>query len=119
MTEDTKRDLVYVLHILDSIDATEDFLRNATEREFMSSRLKQSAVVREIEIIGEAVKNISSKIKDKHAEVNWKDIVGTRDNMIHHYFGVDLTIVWNIVKLDLPKLKKDILFIKKELIALK
>jgi uncharacterized protein with HEPN domain len=106
---------VYILHILDSIDAIADFLKNTSEGEFMSNRLKQSAVVREIEIIGEAVKNVSIKLKDKHPEINWRDIAGTRDKVIHHYFGVDLTIVWNIVKLDLPKLKKGILSIKQEL----
>ena len=81
----------------------------------MSDRLKQSAIVREIEIIGEAVKNISENLKDKHREIEWKEIAGTRDKMIHHYFGVDLNIVWDIVKINLPDLKKKILKIKEEL----
>ncbi len=110
-----KDDLVFILHILESIDAIEKFSKNMSKRKFISSRLKQSAIVREIEIIGEAVKNISKKSKRKYREVKWRDIAGTRDKMIHHYFGVDLNIVWDIIKRDLPKLKKSIIKIKQEL----
>ena len=73
-----------------------------------SSRLKRSAIVREIEVIGEAAKNISQNLKHKNKEVEWKEIAGTRDKMIHHYFGVDVNIVLDIIKNDLPKLKKQI-----------
>lgn len=117
MIETTNRDLAFLSHILDSANAIEGFLKDNTKQEFLDSRLKQSAVVREIEVIGEAVKNISNELKDGHKEVKWKDIAGTRDKMIHHYFGVDLDIVWNISTLDLPKLRKDILTIKKEIIS--
>ena len=72
-------------------------------------------IVREIEIIGEAVKNISENLKNKNRKIEWKDIVGTRDKMIHHYFGVDLNIIWKIIKKDLPILEKQILSIKKKL----
>jgi len=108
-------DLVFIEHILDSINAIKKFSRNLTKKKLMSDRLKQSAIVREIEIIGEAVKNISENLKDKHREIEWKEIAGTRDKMIHHYFGVDLNIVWDIVKINLPDLKKKILKIKEEL----
>jgi len=108
-----KNDSVFIEHILDSINAIENFSMNLNREELTSNRLKQSAIIREIEIIGEAVKNISENIKNKHKEIEWKDIVGTRDKMIHHYFGVDLNIVWDIIKKDLPKLKKQIEKIKK------
>ena len=113
MTE--KDDLVFINHILDSIDAIENFSKNISKERLIPNRLKQSAIVREIEIIGEAVKNISESLKNKHQEIEWKDIVATRAKMIHHYFGVDLNIIWNIIKKDIPTLKKQIEKIKKEL----
>jgi len=109
-----KNDLAFIEHILDSINAIEEFSKNLDKKELISNRLNQSAIVREIEIIGEAVKNISNSTKNKHCEVEWKEIVGTRDKMIHHYFGVDLDIVWNIIKINLPDLKNKILKIKQE-----
>jgi len=109
-----KDDLAFIEHILDSINAIEKFSKNINKEKLMSNRLKQSAIVREIEIIGEAVKNISKGLKNKHSEIQWKEIAGTRDKMIHHYFGVDLNIVWDIVKINLPDLKDKILKIKSE-----
>ncbi len=110
-----KDDLAFIEHILDSINAIKEFSKNISKEELISNRLKQSAIVREIEIIGEAVKNMSESLKNKHPEIEWKEIVGTRDKMIHHYFGVDLNIVWDIIKINLPDLKDKILNIKKEL----
>jgi uncharacterized protein with HEPN domain len=107
-----KENSVFINHILDSINAIEDFSKGISQGELKTNRLIQSAIVREIEIIGEAVKNISESFKTNHAEIPWREIVGTRDKMIHHYFGIDLTILWNIIKLDLPLLKKQILKIK-------
>ena len=107
--------MVFINHILDGICAIEDFSKGLTKEKLMVDRLRQSAIVREIEVIGEAVKNISKSLRDKHKNVEWKEITGTRDKMIHHYFGVDLGIVWNIVKIHLPILKRKILKIKKEL----
>lgn len=110
-----RSDLVYIEHILESIDAIIDFSGGIDREGLGSDRLRQSAIVREIEIIGEAVKNVSEGLKKKYKEVEWKEISGTRDKMIHHYFGVDLDIVWNIVKINLPDLKRKILKIKKYL----
>ena len=75
---------------------------------FLNIFLIVFAVVRQIEIVGEAVKNLPSGFRDKHPEVPWRDIVGTRDKIIHHYFGVDLNVVWAIVKKDLVELKKNV-----------
>jgi len=110
-----KEDLPLIEHILDSINAIESFSKNMKKEKLISSRLRQSAIVREIEIIGEATKNISKNLKNKHPEIEWKEIVGTRDKMIHHYFGVDLNIIWNIIKINIPDLKVKISKIKKEL----
>ncbi len=113
MTE--KNDLMFIKHILESIDAIGDFSQGISKEELISSRLKQSAIVREIEIIGEAVKNISGTLRENHKEVEWRSIIGTRDKMIHHYFGVDVNIILGIIKKDLPKLKKQIEKIQKEI----
>ena len=110
-----KDDSAFIEHILDSINAIEEFSKNMNKEKLTSDRLRQSAIVREIEIIGGAVKNISESLKNKHPEIKWKEIAGTRDKMIHHYFGVDLNIVWDIIKINLPDLKDKILKIKKEL----
>ncbi len=110
-----KDNLAFIEHILDSINAIEEFSKDINREELSSNRLKQSAIVREIEIIGEAVKNISENLKNRHKEIEWKDISGTRDKMIHHYFGVDLNIVWDIIKINLPDLRNKILRIKREL----
>lgn len=109
-----KNDLVYIKHILDSINAIIDFSRGIDKEELVSNRMKQSAIIREIEIIGEAVKNISRSTKNRYSGIKWKEIIGTRDKMIHHYFGVDLDIVLAIVEKDIPELKKEILKIEKD-----
>ena len=114
-----KNDLVFIEHILESINAIEDFSKGIGKEELSSNRLKQSAIVREIEIIGEAVKNISQSLKDKYKEIEWAKIAGTRDKMIHHYFGVDLDIVLGIIKNDIPVLKDQIMEIKKYLCNIK
>lgn len=66
----------------------------------------QDAVIRQIEIIGEASKQISPELKKKHSDVPWKDISGMRDKLIHSYLGVDVESVWATVEKDLPKLKQ-------------
>ena len=110
-----KSDIAFIEHILESIQAIKEFSKDMSKEELTSNRLKQSAIVREIEIIGEAVKNISKNLKNKNPEIGWKGIVGTRDKIIHHYFGIDLDIIWNILKNDLPQLEKQVLILKKEL----
>ena len=110
-----KDDLVFIKHILESIEAIGEFSKGLSREELASSRLKQSAIVREIEIIGEAIKNVSTKLKNKNKDIEWKAIAGTRDKMIHHYFGVDLDIIFSIVKKEIPILKKQILRIKKDI----
>ncbi|MBA7620365.1 hypothetical protein ES703_27714 [subsurface metagenome] len=109
-----KNDMAFIEHVLDSINAIEKFSKNITKKELISNRLKQSAIIREIEIIGEAVKNISNRTKERHKEVAWKEIIGTRDKIIHHYFGVDMNIIWKILREDLPELKRQMQNIKKE-----
>ena len=104
-----KDSVVFINHILDSIENIEDFIKGISKYEFLKNREKQSAIIREIEIIGEAVANLPKSFKDSYSEIPWKEIVGTRDKMIHHYFGVDLDIVWRIIKKDIVYLKQKII----------
>jgi uncharacterized protein with HEPN domain len=79
-----------------------------TYETFLSDTKKQDAVVRNLEILGEAAKNISAELQTKHTAIPWKGIAGTRDRLIHNYFGVNLDIVWEIITIDLPVLTKQI-----------
>ena len=103
-----KDTIVFVNHINDAISDIEEFIKNCEQEDFFKSKLIQSAVIRQIEIIGEATKNIPSDFKEKYPYVEWKDMAGMRDKLIHNYFGVSAKIVWKVIKNDLPKLKADI-----------
>ena len=110
-----KDDLVFVEHILDSINAIEDFSKGISREEITSNRLKQSAIVREIEIIGEAVKNIPDYFRNQYPDIPWRDIAGMRDVIIHGYFKVDLETIWKVIDEDLPELKEKISKIKERM----
>ena len=75
----------------------------------MADRKTQSAVIRQLEIIGEAVKNLSTDLTAGEATVPWRQIAGTRDRLIHAYFSVDLDSVWSMVEQDLPTLRDDVI----------
>ena len=111
-----KRDLnLFIRDILESINAIEEFSKNLNKKELISNRLKQSAIIREIEIIGEAAKNIPNSFREKYPNIQWHEIAGMRDVIIHGYFRVDLDAVWNVIKKDLPILKKQMQKIKKDI----
>ena len=79
------------------------------EREdLMRNQLLQRAVLRRLEVIGEAVKNISEELKQRHPELEWKKLTGLRDKLIHHYFGVDWVIVWDVITTRIPSLHEQI-----------
>lgn len=103
-----KDDKIYLKHILDTICDIEQFTQGLSKENFFKSKEKQYAVLRGLEIIGEATKNLSRELKKGCSEVNWNDIAGMRDKLIHVYFGVNLPIVWKAVKEDLPNLKKQV-----------
>jgi len=112
-----KEPTIFIKHILENIGDIESFSKELSKDKFMKSKLRQNAIIRCIEIIGEAVKNLSKGFTAKYPNIEWDKIAGARDKMVHHYFGVDLDLVWEIVKNDLPKLKKDINEILKDLEA--
>jgi uncharacterized protein with HEPN domain len=96
-----KDDRVYLLHILDSVGRILDYTRDGRDA-FMADTKTQDAVIRNIEIIGEATKNLSDALKAAHTDIPWKQIAGMRDTLIHRYFGVKLDLVWQVVENDLP-----------------
>ena len=111
-----KRDLkLFVEDILENITLIENSLKKLSKSEFESDKDIIDANVRRLEIIGEAVKNIPDSFKEKYQEVPWREIASFRDVLTHGYFKVDLDLVWKIAQEDLPKLKKQIEKIKKDL----
>ena len=110
-----KKELIFISHILDSISKIEYFMGNVAKESFFNNEEKQSAVIRQIEVIGEAVKNFSTEFKNQYKNIEWNKISGARDKIIHHYFKVNIDIIWDIIKKDLPDLKVKIQKIKEEL----
>jgi len=109
-----KDDVVYLKHILDAINRIEEYVQNIEYHDFIENHLIQDGVIRQIEIIGEATKRLSNGIREKYTDIQWKDIVGMRNKLIHNYFGVDIDAVWETVKKDIPVLKKKLMDIKTE-----
>lgn len=105
---------IFLKHIQESIEQIEGNIKNMTEDKFFDSITIQDAVVRRLEIIGEAVKNLPDSFKNKHLGIPWKKIAGTRDVLIHEYFGVDVDLVWKIANKDIPKLKRQIIELLKK-----
>ena len=101
-----KEGITFIEHILECIKLIEEYLKDKSREDFLTSVQLQDSVIRRIEIIGEAVKNIPNDVKDKYPDIPWKKIAGMRDKLIHEYFGVDYKIVWDVVSNKIPKLKE-------------
>jgi len=110
-----KGDRVRLLHILESAGLISEWVQDAEKEEFFADKKLQEAVIRRLEVIGEAVKNLSDQLKQKHPEVPWREISGMRDILIHEYFEVDLEEVWETAKNDVPEVVKKISVILQEL----
>ncbi|ODA42101.1 DUF86 domain-containing protein [Desulfosporosinus sp. BG] len=95
---------VFLQSIFESIEKIESYTFSGKD-EFMKSTLTQDAVIRNLEIIGEATKNIPQDVKEQNSEIPWKQMAGLRDVLIHDYMGISLKIVWNVVQNELPQLK--------------
>ena len=98
-----KDDRIYLLHIRDAIRNIMEYTA-AGQAYFIADRKTQDAVVRNLEIIGEASKRVSMALKETCPDVAWKPIAGMRDKLIHDYFGVNVRLVWDVVERDLPGL---------------
>ena len=110
-----KDNKIYLLHVLDAINKIGEFTANISYENFVKNDLIQSAVIRQIEIIGEAANKLSFDLKDKYKNVPWQDVMGMRHKLIHGYFGVDVEIIWETLRKDVPILKRDVEKILKDL----
>lgn len=99
-----KDDRVYLGHILEAIQDIQRYA-GAGREGFMADRMRQDALIRKLEVIGEAVKHMSDTAKQRRPDIPWRRIAGMRDRLTHDYFGVDLVLVWVAVERELPKLK--------------
>ena len=99
---------LYIEDIADSIKRIKAYTKNISFEQFTKDNMRIDAVIRNFEIIGEAAKNVSKPLKDKYSDIPWKEMAGIRDRLIHHYFGVNLDVVWSVAKEDLPLVAKNI-----------
>lgn len=105
----------FIKDILDSIVDIAAFVKGETFADFSKDKKTINAVIRSLEIIGEASKNIPAELRKKYSLVPWKKMAGLRDKLIHDYFGIDLEILWQVVEEDIPPLKIPIVKIFKSL----
>ena len=96
---------LYLTDIKESIQKIETYTKGIDFKQFRDNEIIADAVVRNLEIIGEAVKKIPTPDKNKNPEIEWKKIAGLRDILIHEYFGIDATILWDIIKTKINELK--------------
>jgi uncharacterized protein with HEPN domain len=101
-------DKVRLQHIYDAILEIESYLVNKEFTDFMENSMMRFACIKQMEIIGEASNHISDETKSKFTSIEWSQIIGLRNVFVHEYFGVDSTLVWEIIKNDLPDLKEKI-----------
>jgi uncharacterized protein with HEPN domain len=99
-----REERLYLQHIRDAAARIEKYLAGVDQRCFMETPLLQDGVIRQLEIIGEAVKRISSDLRSRYPDIPWQDMAGMRDKLIHDYLGVDLMTVWLTATEDLPTL---------------
>lgn len=102
MSERTDSD--FLDHIKEALKRIIAYTETMRRPDFFEDIKTQDAVVRNLEIIGEATKNLSEEIRKNHSEIPWKNLAGMRDRLIHQYFGMNLDIVWDVAKEELPKL---------------
>ena len=98
------RDSARLKHMLDASKKAVAFTQDRKRADLNSDEMLSLAIIRLLEIIGEAAKAVSAELKEQHPQIPWRQIAGTRDRLIHGYFNVDMEIVWTIVTKDLPKL---------------
>ena len=101
-----KNDKVYIEHILEAIQTIEIYKKDLDFESFLKNKMAVDAIIRELEIIGEASNNISEKFQKEHADIPWRKIIGIRNTLIHEYFGINKKVVWNTCENDLPELKR-------------
>lgn len=112
---DNSGDNIRLKHIIDAINEIELYVADADFNRFVENSMMRFACIKQMEIIGEASNHISDETKNKLSSVEWQQIIGMRNFFVHEYFGIDDTILWQIITNDIPNLKIKILQILKEL----
>lgn len=100
--------LDYIKDILDAIEKATQFIEGMELEQFAQDAKTVFAVIRALEIIGEATKNVPPSVRGKYATVPWREMAGMRDKLIHEYFGVNVAVVWKTMMEDMPPLKSKI-----------
>ncbi len=103
-----RRNQDFLSDIREAIQRIAAYTEGMTYEQFMKDSKTQDAVVRNLEVIGEATKNLSSRLRKTYPQIPWRDLAGMRDKMIHHYFGINYEIVWTIAKGEVPGLLAEI-----------
>lgn len=103
-----RNDKLYLYDILESCEKIETYVSGVTEAEFANNKMLQDALVRNIEIIGEASKNLSEELRGANPQIAWREIMRMRDKIVHHYFRVNLDVVWQTSTEDISELKNSI-----------
>jgi uncharacterized protein with HEPN domain len=106
---------LYLTHILESVALATTYVGEVSLVDFVENQQLQDAVIRRLEIIGEAVKKLPTELRDAHDTVPWRRIAGMRDKVIHDYMGVDAELVWNVVRDELPQLAAQVRAIRDSL----
>lgn len=108
-------DKIRLPHILDAIDEIHKYIKGADFSLFLENSMMRFACIKQMEIIGEAGNHISPQLKSKFSGIQWAQIIGMRNVFAHEYFGIDSSIVWEIIKNDIPELKEKVEHILKSL----
>lgn len=103
-----RRDADYFFDILEAVQRILEYTQGQDRQIFLEDIKTQDAVIRNLEVIGEATKNLSLPFRNQYPQIPWKEMAGLRDRLIHHYFGVNNEIVWQIVQQEMPGLKRKI-----------
>jgi len=101
-------DKIRLQHIYDAILEIESYLVNTDFSAFMENSMMRFACIKQMEIIGESSNHISEETKSKFSSIQWAQVIGMRNVFVHEYFGVDAALVWEIIRSDIPNLKKNI-----------
>jgi uncharacterized protein with HEPN domain len=102
-----KDDSVYLRHIIDAFLKIERYTDGVTHEEFLSNSLLQDGVIRQLEVMGEAARNLSEDLRNEYPTIPWRQMMSLRNRMIHAYFNVNLQIIWEIIQGDIPNLKQE------------
>ncbi len=103
-----KDDRLYLIHISECIERIESYAKGIDKQEFIDSTLLQDAIIRNLQILSESTQRLSDEIRERESGIDWFEVAGFRNVLVHDYLGLDIERVWNILKKDLPALKKAI-----------